>query len=282
MWIESHQSLRNHPKVKKAARIAGINEFEMIGRLHAFWWWAMDYAPDGDLTKYTNDDIEDAVDWTGEKGLFVKSLIECSFNGNSGLIDVVGKKSRKIHDWYEYAGKLIERRAEDAERKRNGRTKNIRRTSAGHPQEISQTAYVPNQPNQPNQQTEQESSPDGESVPDKPKRKPTERDTAVDTLESRFVALSGLPKPSRDSGKSGSATRWWNPLREIWEMCGKDTDKAASIIEKAYRKMIADELTISAPQSVLEVAKSVYAQNGHGTQSPRESAIEAALARSFR
>lgn len=151
MWIESHQSLRNHPKVKKAARIAGVSECEMIGLLHYLWWWSMDYAPDGDLTKYTDADIEDAVDWKGERGLFVKSLVECSFNGHSGLIDVGTKKNRKIHDWYEYAGKLIERRAEDAERKRNAR----RKPSTGHPQDGDQTAYVPNQPTIPNQQNKQ-------------------------------------------------------------------------------------------------------------------------------
>ena len=114
MWIESHQSLRNHPKVKKAARIAGINEFEMIGRLHCLWWWALDYAPDGDLTNYSDDDIEAAVDWTGQPGLFVRSMIECGFNGHGGLIDVT-QESREIHDWFEHAGKLLERRAANAD-----------------------------------------------------------------------------------------------------------------------------------------------------------------------
>ena len=127
MWIESHQSLRSHPKVKKAARLAGINEFEMIGRLHCLWWWALDYAPDGNLTNYTNDDIEDAVDWTGQRGLFAQALIDCGFNGHGGLIDVT-QDSRVIHDWYDYGGKLLERRETNKERMRESRAMHVQRT----------------------------------------------------------------------------------------------------------------------------------------------------------
>lgn len=146
MWIESHQSLRNHPKVKKAARIAGINEFEMIGRLHCLWWWALDYASDGDLTNYSDDDIEAAVDWAGQPGLFVKAMIECGFNGHGGLIDVT-QESREIHDWFEYAGKLLERRAANADRMRDARAKHVQGTQRAR-------VGLPNQPNQPNQPTE--------------------------------------------------------------------------------------------------------------------------------
>jgi hypothetical protein len=136
MYIESHQSLRNHPKVKKAARLAGINEFEMIGRLHCLWWWAIDYAPDGDVTKYSKEDIEAAVDWNGDPGKLYDALIECGFNGHCGLLEDVDGLI-VIHDWQMYGGKIIGRRETDAERKRN-----IRRTSAGHPQDGEQTAHV--------------------------------------------------------------------------------------------------------------------------------------------
>lgn len=149
MWIESHQSVRNHPKVKKSARLAGINEFEMIGRLHCLWWWALDYAKDGDVTKYSIEDIEMAVDWNGTPGAFYSALINCGFSGHCGLLESNGQRVL-IHDWHDYAGKLIERRTEDAERKRQARL----RMSDGNPQDGAETASVPNQPNQPNQPTE--------------------------------------------------------------------------------------------------------------------------------
>lgn len=136
MWIESHQSLRNHPKVKKAARLAGINEFEMIGRLHCLWWWAIDYAPDGDVTKYSAEDIEAAIDWSGIPYAFYNALVDCGFNGHCGLLEKTGD-SVLIHDWHKYGGKIIDSREKDAERKRNAR-----RTSDGHPTDGAKTADV--------------------------------------------------------------------------------------------------------------------------------------------
>lgn len=128
MWIESHQSLRNHPKVKKAARLAGINEFEMIGRLHCLWWWALDYAPDGDVTKYSGEDIESAVDWTGTPFTFYNALIDCGFNGHCGLLEKIGD-AVVIHDWHEYGGRLLEKREANAERMRAKRAMHVQDTT---------------------------------------------------------------------------------------------------------------------------------------------------------
>lgn len=128
MWIESHQSLRNHPKVKKAARLADINEFEMIGRLHCLWWWALDYAPDGDVTKYSADDIESAVDWNGTPGAFYNALLQCGFNGHCGLLECIGDTT-VIHDWQEYGGRLLEKREANRERMREKRATHVQSTT---------------------------------------------------------------------------------------------------------------------------------------------------------
>ena len=128
MWIESHQSIRNHPKIKKAARLAGINEFEMIGRVHCLWWWALDYAPDGDVTKYSDADIESAVDWNGNPGAFYNALIECSFNGHCGLLERIGD-SVFIHDWHEYGGRLLQKREANKERMREARASHVQNTT---------------------------------------------------------------------------------------------------------------------------------------------------------
>lgn len=164
MWIESHQSLRSHPKIKKAARIACINEFEMIGRLHCLWWWALDYAPDGDLTNYTDDDIEDAVDWSGERGLFVTALTDCGFNGNGGLIDVT-RESRVIHDWHEYGGRLLEKRQANKERMREKRAMHVHSTT------IARTGATEQN------NTEQHNTDDCADKPRKPVKPKTERAT---------------------------------------------------------------------------------------------------------
>jgi hypothetical protein len=130
-WIESHESLPGHPKTKRLCRLLKISSVQAVGHLHYLWWWALKHAQDGDLSRYTALDIADACDWIGDEEEFVKALI------SSGFIDST-MEGNCIHDWYDYAGKLLELRMKDAERKRNIRGKktqspvDVQWTSDGH------------------------------------------------------------------------------------------------------------------------------------------------------
>jgi hypothetical protein len=110
-WLESHQELARHPKMRRFARVAGISIPTAIGHMHLLWWWAMDYAQNGDITRYTSDDIADAVFWEGEPDALFKALVD------SGFLDSLDG-STVIHDWQEYAGKRLEQMAKDRDRKR--------------------------------------------------------------------------------------------------------------------------------------------------------------------
>jgi len=106
-WIKSHQELRNHPKVKRLARICSVPPTQVIGHLHFLWWYALDYAQDGDLSSFDNDELAEIAGWEGEASTFVEAM------GSVGFLDgSPGEYS--IHDWGEYAGRLIE----DREKKR--------------------------------------------------------------------------------------------------------------------------------------------------------------------
>ncbi len=110
-WIESHQSLRDHPKTKRLARTTGMNRVCCIGWLHMLWWWALDYADDGDLSRFSVEDVEDGVEWDGEPGALVAALRSCGFIDDPFL----------IHDWYDFAGKLSQRREANRDRMRQAR-----------------------------------------------------------------------------------------------------------------------------------------------------------------
>ncbi|MFB5761059.1 hypothetical protein [Paenibacillus medicaginis] len=133
-WIESHQGTDRHPKTRKLCRLLGISRPAAVGHLHMFWWWAMDYAQDGDISKFGPDDIADAVDWEGDADQFYDALLA------SGFVDET-EAGRKIHGWYGYAGRLIERRVADAERKRisRGRKKPKQSDSEDSPQDVRGT-----------------------------------------------------------------------------------------------------------------------------------------------
>lgn len=256
MYIESHQSIRNHPKVKKAARLAGISEPEMIGRLHFLWWWAIDYAPDGDVTKYSAEDIESAVDWTGIPYAFYNALVDCGFNGHCGLLEKIDG-TVIIHDWHKYGGKIIDNREKDAERKRNGR-----RTSTGHPEDIQLPSDV--------DKIREDNIREENTTEANPYQ------AALSRLEKRFSELTGIPLPPRTTlhDKKSSATGWWNPLGvDIYKnLCAEDESIALKVIEAAIKKMQTDELTISSPRSIVKVAASERGRlNGSVSQpAPRQ------------
>ena len=135
-WIESHQSLGAHPKTKKLARLLNVPLPQVVGHLHMLWWWAFDYAQDGDLSRYAAEDIADAVLWEGSASLLMASLLDAGF-----LDQPNGKPC--IHDWDEYGGKLLAKRRADAQRKENARNSEpVQRTSNGHPTDILRTAQV--------------------------------------------------------------------------------------------------------------------------------------------
>lgn len=99
-WIESHQTLKDHPKTRRLARYLKISVPAAIGHLHCLWWWALDYAQDGDLSKYEPADIADAAMWEGDAEEFVAALVK------AGFLDQDNEDLR-IHDWDEYTGRLI-------------------------------------------------------------------------------------------------------------------------------------------------------------------------------
>lgn len=116
-WIESHQELARHPKTRKLARALDISIAAAIGHLHLLWWWALDYAQDGSLARYDASDIAQAVLWDGDPQAFVDAMLEVRF------LDRIGHDSLAIHDWDDYAGRLIDKRRQNAERMRNVRAR---------------------------------------------------------------------------------------------------------------------------------------------------------------
>ncbi|MCL6594044.1 MAG: HNH endonuclease, partial [Alicyclobacillus sp.] len=110
-WIESHTELSEHPKTRRLARLLGESIPAAIGRLHLLWWWATKYAIDGDLSRYEPEDIADALMWDGDPHKLVSALIQ------AGFID----EPMYIHDWDDYAGRLLEQRQLQADRKKRSR-----------------------------------------------------------------------------------------------------------------------------------------------------------------
>ncbi len=120
-WIKSFQALGDHPKTKRAARLLGVSKPTMVGHLHYLWWWAVSYAEDGSLAGYSPEDVADVALWDRAPAEFIAALLDCGVNGRAGFLERDEDGSLWIHDWEEYAGKLVERRATERDRQRNKR-----------------------------------------------------------------------------------------------------------------------------------------------------------------
>jgi len=105
-WIESHTALARHPKVLRLARLLGLRVPAALGHLHLLWWWALEYAPSGDLSPFDADEIAIACMWEGETAGLLPALQQAGFLDQDGM----------LHDWYEYVGRLLEKRRKDVER----------------------------------------------------------------------------------------------------------------------------------------------------------------------
>lgn len=129
-WIELHQGLREHKKMFACAEWLKISQVEMIGTLVCLWLWALDNAENGSLKGISNRTVARVCGYNEKKAdQLVNALCATGWldrdNENDCLV---------IHDWYDYAGKLMEQRGKDRERKRKG--KENKRNSAGIPTEF--------------------------------------------------------------------------------------------------------------------------------------------------
>lgn len=131
-WIESHQSLAGHRKTRKLARLLGTSIPATIGHLHLLWWWCLDNAPDGDLSKIDKCDLAAAALWKKDQSLFFSALIDAEFIDNG---------TQTLHDWYQYAGKLAEKREERREQNREAQQRRRERL-ASNKDDVSKTSAL--------------------------------------------------------------------------------------------------------------------------------------------
>lgn len=141
-WIESHEDLPNHPKTRRLARMLGISIPATVGHLHLLWYWVLKYSDDGDLGGFTDDDIADAAMWEGDPVAFFHALVD------AGFIDK-DEDGARVHDWHDYAGKLVQRRKANRERMRKARAEH-NEDSATHVQRTNETRVKPPNRTEPN------------------------------------------------------------------------------------------------------------------------------------
>src|SRR5579859_6711889 len=110
VWIELHADIFEHKKIVIAANeLTGGDREKLVGHLGRLWTWCMDHAESGDLCHLSSRDIAAAANWPARRAAqFVAVLLRV------GLLD----EGPRVHDWEDFAGRLLDRRRYDRERHR--------------------------------------------------------------------------------------------------------------------------------------------------------------------
>ena len=143
-WIESHQALAQHPKTLRLADELKCSVPAAIGYLHLLWWWALDYAAEGLVREDQQRMVARACLWKGKPELLWKALLDVGFMEPAELPGVV-----KIHDWMDYAGRLVLKRAANADRMKRARAAHVQNTFEARAGATVPDSTVPTVPNQP-------------------------------------------------------------------------------------------------------------------------------------
>lgn len=117
-WLKSHQELANHPKLLRLARALDVNRAAAVGHLHLLWWWAIDYAPSGDLSEVAPLEIAHIMDFPAGTAEAAQAMVESMVK--IGWLD----GGMRLHNWDERAGWIFQMRDREASRKRGERAQN--------------------------------------------------------------------------------------------------------------------------------------------------------------
>jgi len=101
-WIEYHDGLLHHHKVRKLAKHLGLVYPHALGHLSCLWLWAVTNARSGDLTKFEDDELSEGAKWTGDPGVFVGGLTTAE------LLDA----NRHLHDWNDHGTRMLDQSRE--------------------------------------------------------------------------------------------------------------------------------------------------------------------------
>lgn len=113
-WIEVHQALLTHRKTLRLSRLLALDKWAVVGRLVALWTWALDNAQEGGAIPSDVDLIAEIMGWDGDPETLMDALVSVGFlDCKEGVTT--------LHDWDDYAGRLLGQRKANRDKQRRWR-----------------------------------------------------------------------------------------------------------------------------------------------------------------
>jgi hypothetical protein len=89
-------------------RLLDISKPLAVGLLELLWHATSDFAPEGDIGRFSNEAIAEMVGWEGDPDTFVSTLTTCHW------LDPCTEHRLIVHHWAKHAPELVKKRVERA------------------------------------------------------------------------------------------------------------------------------------------------------------------------
>jgi hypothetical protein len=231
-----------------------------VGHLVSFWLWATKYAQDGKLGKHTHRALARGGKWHGDPDTFVESMFHAGWldGHDDGL---------HIHDWHDYAGRLIDMRAANRARMRAKRATHVQRTTAAQPAHVQ---GLPNQtkPNltKPEEKKEPESFISVSDLPKQPPRAyqhPVMQAVKAKRGHIRWIGLEqGIEPPERQATEIALVDDLVATYGQAAVIAAYQTATAGAVSFAEARKKAADYLHKQYPEKAAPRAETARKQYG--------------------
>jgi len=83
----------DHPKLGRLCKLLGVPRYAAVGIVESLWHFTAKHAPAGDVGKWSDDEIAEALCWDGDSVALVNALVE------SRLLDRSESHRLAVHDW---------------------------------------------------------------------------------------------------------------------------------------------------------------------------------------
>ena len=97
-WIELHQSLPQHRKLLALRDALGLRTPAALGHMCLLWLWALDNAPDGDLSALPARQLAEICQFSERRAGDLAVALR-----TSGFVDA----DWRLHDWGDYTGRVF-------------------------------------------------------------------------------------------------------------------------------------------------------------------------------
>jgi hypothetical protein len=97
-----------HPKIADFAEQLNLPLYSAVGLLELLWHFTAEFAPQGNVGRYSDQRIEAAMGWDRKRGRLIEVLT------TTGWIDLDREHRLVVHDWHDHCDEFVNRKLQRA------------------------------------------------------------------------------------------------------------------------------------------------------------------------